>query len=168
MNRRALLVIVALLLFSLAFYGGNKLMTRKEFRDKFLREIQGLDLKGFPAYILLGLASYESGDGAGSLAVHGNNIFSLQVPTKTKWTGPKILQASTGNYFRAYGSYRAAVEDFLNMMTIVLPTRYGAAVAAARANNPQKFAESLQVAGYGDPGKQTYASELVSRIKALA
>jgi len=140
-------------------------MDRKAFKEKFYTEIAGLDLKGFPAWILAGLASYESGDGSGNLAGLGrNNIFSLQAPRS--WKGNKILQASTGNFFRAYPSYRAAVIDFLDLL-IGWPTNYGKATQYARQGNAQAFAEALQVAGYGDPGKMIYATELTSRIKAF-
>lgn len=140
-------------------------MDRNAFKQKFYTEIAGLDLKGFPDWLLAGLASYESGDGSGNLAGPGrNNIFSLQAPVS--WKGNKILQASTGNFFRAYPTYRAAVSDFLNLL-IGWPTKYAKAVTAARQGNAQAFAEALQVAGYGDPDKITYASELVSRIKAF-
>lgn len=164
MKTRSWLFIAALLIIFSALFA-RKVMNRKDFLAKFYADIKGLDLKGFPAWLLAGLASYESGDGQGNLAVKGNNIFSLQVPAKG-WTGAKILQASTGNYFRAYPSYREAVQDFLDLL-INWPSKYGPAVSAARAGSAEKFAGALQLAGYGDPGKMTYASELVSRISAI-
>ncbi len=167
MKHSWLYIAALLIIFSALF--ARQIMNRKEFLAKFYREIKGLDLKGFPAWLLAGLASYESGDGKGSLAAKGNNIFSLQVPAKG-WTGAKILQSSTGNYFRAYSSYREAVQDFLNLL-IGWPSNYAKAVQQARAGDYKGFAASLQSPllgpkfAYGDPGKMTYASELIGRIE---
>lgn len=163
MKKSWIIYAALLIIFSSLFV--KKIMNRKDFLAKFYADIKGLDLKGFPAWLLAGLASYESGDGQGSLAVKGNNIFSLQVPAKG-WTGGKILQASTGNYFRAYPSYREAVQDFISLL-IGWPSKYGNAVAAAREGSAQKFAGALQVADYGDPGKTTYGSELLDRINGV-
>jgi flagellum-specific peptidoglycan hydrolase FlgJ len=157
-------IILAFVVVAFLILGYMK-MTRDQFKQKFYSEIAGLDLKGFPAWLLAGLASYESGDGSGNLAGSGrNNIFSLQAPKS--WKGSKILQTSTGNWFRAYPSYREAVADFLNLL-IGWPTKYGKAVDAAKNSDAAAFAGALQVAGYGDPGKTTYGSELLSRIKAF-
>lgn len=155
----------ALSIIFLAWFA-RKAMNRKEYKDKYYREIEGEDLRGFPAWILGGVSSYEGGDGNGNLAAAPyNNIFSLQVPQKG-WTGKKVLQKSTGNYFRAYNNYREATRDFLNLL-IGWPSKYGPAVAAARKGDSLAFAKALQAAGYGDPGKTTYASELFGRIESF-
>lgn len=170
MTRRAYIYILGGVVVLLLAWKGKTIMNRAGFKKKFLEEIQGLDLKGFDQNVLLALASYESGDGTGAMAVQGNNIFSLQAPAL--WKGATIIQKSTGNKFRKYASWREAVTDFIGLM-LGWPSNYATATAAARAGNITAFARALQVPdlgakyAYGDPGKTTYASELESRYKSI-
>lgn len=163
--KKSYFIYAGLLIIFLA-WSARKIMNRSEFKAKYYKDLEGEDLKGFPAWLLGGTASYEGGDGNGKFAAPPYyNVFSLQVPKKG-WAGKKVLQASTGNYFRAYNSYREATRDFLNLL-IGWPSKYGPAVAAARKGDSLAFAKALQAAGYGDPGKTTYASELFGRIESF-
>lgn len=156
------------LLFFAIFAGwyGYKKMTRNEFKDKFYAAAQrvGDKLQGFKIWILAALASYESGDGSGNVFQKTNNLFSLTAG-KT-WKGP-VYKASTGYTFRVYPSWEASIEDFVKLLT-GWPSNYLAATQAAQRGEMVAFAQALQRGGYGDPGKKTYASELLVRSKDFA
>lgn len=152
-----------LLFFCLAFWGYRK-MTRKDFVNKFMKAAANVDLRKYAADKLAALSSYESGDGGGNMANPGNNIFSLQAGKY--WKGPVQVQKSTGNKFRVYPSYEAAIKDFIDLLE-GWPTNYKAASTAAKAGSMEQFAAALQAAGYGDPGKTTYAAELTDRYRSI-
>jgi len=135
---------------------------RAEFKEKFFKENAGADTAGIPLLLLLALAAYESGDGTGAIAQRTNNIFSIT--SGKNWKGP-ILKASTGYTFRVYPSWRAATADFVALL-VGWPSNYGRALAAGQAGDLEAFAKALQAAGYGDPGKMSYAAELLARAGA--
>lgn len=164
MNRRTWWIIGALFVLCSGLFGRYK-MTRKEFIAKFNAAADRANLQGFVRFLLLVLASYESGDGRGKMALATNNIFSLQAPAS--WKGATWLQTSTGNRFRVYPDYTAAINDFVNLL-VNWPSNYGPATAAARRGDLAGFARALQAGGYGDPGKTTYAQELYNRGQEFA
>lgn len=137
-------------------------MTRAEFKQKFLKETEGLDTAGVPVLFLLAVAAYESGDGNGRYAKEANNIFSITAGTS--WKGPTLKNLSGSYTFRVYSSWRESVQDFVRLITAL--KRYDKALAAGRSGNLAAFAAELQAAGYGDPGKTTYGAELVARANA--
>lgn len=150
---------LALLLFAIfAGWLGKTVMDRKSFIAKFNAAARRANLQGFSRFLLLVLASYESGDGAGTMASQTNNIFSLQAPAT--WKGPTYLQVKTGNRFRVYPDYTAAINDFVKLL-VEWPSKYAAATAAARNGDLAAFARALQAAGYDT--KATYAQELYNR-----
>lgn len=155
------LIGAALLIFFSALWGYRK-MSRADFKARFMRENAGLDTAGIPLLLLLALAAYESGDGTGNIAQQTNNIFS--VTAGKYWKGP-VYAPGNGYVFRKYGSWREATADFIKLM-VNWPSNYGKALAAGRAGDLNGFAKALQAAGYGDPGKMTYAAELLARAKA--
>lgn len=151
----------ALLLFALfAGWLGKQVMDKKAFIAKFNAAAAGANLQGFNKFLLMVLASYESGNGAGTMAAATNNIFSLQAPAS--WKGPTYNQLSTGNRFRVYPSWTAAINDFVALL-VGWPSNYAAATTAARNGDLAAFGRGLQAGGYGDPGKSTYAQELYNR-----
>lgn len=137
--------------------------TRAEFKKKMAAELGKANLQGFSPLLLMALASYESGDGNGNVAQQTNNVFSLTAGKY--WKGP-VYKASTGYVFRKYASWKDSAEDFVKLL-MGWPSNYGAATRAAIEGNVVNFAKALQAGGYGDPGKETYASELLARYKSL-
>ena len=163
MSREAWAGILAAVI-AVLFFGGKRIMNRAEFKRKFLAETAGLDTNRIPILLLMAVAAYESGDGTGAIAQKTNNIFSIT--SGKSWKGP-TYKASTGYTFRVYGSWRESAADFVALLKN-WPTNYGRATAAGQAGDLEGFARALQAAGYGDPGKTTYAAELVARSKAFS
>lgn len=165
MSRRAIYYAAAAALLMAMLMEGKAMYTRAQFKDKFYAAAQkvGVKLNGFKIWILAALASYESGDGNGNVFSKTNNLFSLTAGKY--WTGP-TYKASTGYVFRVYPTWEASIEDFVKLLT-GWPTNYGAATAAAQKGDMVAFAQALQKGGYGDPGKETYAAELMARAKSL-
>lgn len=161
MKRYAIYLLASALLLTW-LYRRSKPMTRAEFKQKFLKETEGLDTAGVPLLLLLAVAAYESGDGNGRYAQEANNIFSITAGSS--WKGP-TLKNLTGSYtFRKYSSWRDSVADFVKLITSL--SRYNKALLAGKTGNVAAFAAELQAAGYGDPGKTTYGAELTARANA--
>jgi flagellum-specific peptidoglycan hydrolase FlgJ len=165
MALRDWIISIAVFLVSGLLFFRARIMTRKEFKTKFLKEIEKLDLKGFNPLLLLSLASYESGDGGGLMAKNTNNIFSLTAGKS--WKGA-TYKASTGYIFRKYSNWRESTKDFINLL-VGWPSNigYASATRAAIEGNVENFAKGLQAGGYGDPGKESYAAELMARYKSF-
>ena len=160
-------IAILFIFLALIFWKGNKIMENlsiKEFKKKFLDAYDKAQTKGIPANILLALASYESGNGNNTLAKLANNIFSI---TKSStWTG-KTIKLSTGYTFKVYNSWTESINDFVNLISNPKYTNYYSAYKAALSGDIYNFAKYLQAGGYGDPGKTTYASELIARSNSL-
>lgn len=175
MSRRALVFFMGAVVFVLAYWGTSKIMNRAEFKKKFLAAAARVDalidpitkergLKGFNPFVLLAHASLESGDGSGRIAAF-NNIFSLQAGSA--WRGPTVAQGGTGNKFRTYATYDAAIVDFINLI-IGWPSNYGPVAIAARNNDIAGYAAGLKLAPkpYDDSSK-TYIQDMIARYNTL-
>jgi len=118
---------------------------------------------GIPAAVIAAQAALETGWGK---SVAGNNLFGI------KWTGQgSYVEVPTFEYvngrkervtakFRAYDSPYESLRDH----SIFLLTNQRYSTALANADDPERFAEELQRAGYAtDP---QYASKLKSIMRS--
>jgi flagellar protein FlgJ len=128
---------------------------------------------GIPAHFLIAQAGLETGwgrsqpktaDGAVSY-----NLFGVKAGQR--WNGPTVAAATsefvhgaavrTVEKFRAYGSYAAAFGDLAKVLGA---RRYASAIAGA--DDPARYAQGLQRAGYAtDP---QYAEKLTRAIRMVA
>ncbi len=124
---------------------------------------------GVPVQFLLAQAGLESGWGKSQPktadGVSSHNLFGIKAGRR--WSGD-VAPAKTTEYvdgravqsterFRAYGSYSESFQDFVRLLK---GTRY--ADALSHGNDPTRYAQSLQRAGYAtDPA---YAAKLARAI----
>jgi len=124
-----------------------------DFYQAFLDAAKQTNLGGFSPRILLAVASYETGYGSGHIFQQTKNLFSIT--KSSSWTG-EIYSSPNGYLYKMYDNLSASIEDFIKLMNI---PRYQFAREAAQNGDVYKFFQELQKAGYGDPGKTTYAQE---------
>ena len=148
----------------------------KDHADQFVDMLrphaeEAAKVTGIPARFLIGHAALETGWGRRKIMDDaGNNSHNLfGIKAGRSWSGA-VANAMTTEYvngkpqkqvepFRAYGSYRDAFIDYANLLKS--SSRYQQVL---NQNDPAKFAQSLQDAGYATDPK--YAQKLESVILA--
>jgi flagellar protein FlgJ len=120
---------------------------------------------GIPAHFMVAQAALETGWGKSEISrADGSPSFNIfGIKAGPNWRGPTVDAATTEviaglaqtrvERFRAYGSYAEAFRDYTNVL--VSNPRYAAVLGA---QEPARFAQGLQAAGYAtDP---SYAAKL--------
>lgn len=142
------------------------------FLKKIIPEIQAVaDQHGLPVSAIVAQAALETGWGRHMITdASGNNSFNLfGIKADSRWQGDRVAVTTTEYRdgvlqrerasFRAYDSIRESVEDYISF--IKQQPRY--AQALQHTDNPQRFAQELQRAGYAtDPA---YANKIGNIIQ---
>jgi flagellum-specific peptidoglycan hydrolase FlgJ len=135
----------------------------KAFIIKTLQSAKSVKLKyGIPVSIIIAQAALESGWGGHvkdnayfGIKAHNTSATTTSFKTTEFVNGKKV---SISDAFRAYKNFEEAAQDYGKFLTA--NARYKAAFTYK--NNPEKFADQLQTAGYAtDP---LYAKKLKSII----
>jgi flagellar protein FlgJ len=143
----------------------------REFVDRVMpHALEVSRASGIPADFMVGQAALESGWGRREIRTGDGspsyNIFGIKAGRS--WSGPTV-ERSTLEYidgvprrvnqrFRAYDSYAAAFQDYARL----LQTNRRYAAALNTSDDPARFAQALQDAGYAtDP---QYANKLTRVI----